>query len=639
MPSKYNESPFPEVSEGKLAAILDAAVDAIVTIDGDGLIETVNSAAEALFQYARSELVGQNVKMLMPEPYRAEHDDYIRRHRETGVRKIIGIGREVVGRKKDGTTFPMHLSVGEFEASGDPFYVGIIHDLTERQQIDAMAVRFGRIVEASVNEIYVFSADTLRFITVNRGARSNLGYSQAELQELTPVDIKPEFDEASFRQMIAPLLSGETELLQFTTVHRRKDGTNYNVEINLALHSAESPPVFVAIVVDITDRQQTERALQQAQKMEAIGQLTGGIAHDFNNLLTVVIGNLELLQMRPLDETQNELVSEAQEAADMGARLTERLLAFARRSHLEPQAVDLNELVLGLTDLLHRTLGEQIDLSNALSTGLWSVRADPTQVESAIVNLAVNARDAMERGGKLVIETRNVVFDEDQAGSQLDMAPGQYVQLSVSDTGKGMPKEVQEKVFEPFFTTKGAGHGTGLGLSMVYGFARQSGGNVTVYSEEGQGTTFNLYLPRIDGDNDAVAAREAASKVPKGGGELILVVEDDERVRRLTTRRLASLGYEVIEAANAAYALKIVLGDDRIDLVFSDMVMPGEMSGYDLCEALREQRPDVNVVLTSGYAEDLVHAEKLAAQDLVLLRKPYRQSELAETIRQALDER
>ncbi|MDH3742645.1 MAG: PAS domain S-box protein [Hyphomicrobiales bacterium] len=504
------------VSGSRLEAILESAVDAIVSIDEAALIETVNPAAERLFQYDRAELIGQNVKMLMPEPFRAEHDAYMQRYRETGIRKIIGVGREVVGQRKDGSTFPMHLSVGEFMMDGERHYTGIIHDLTVRQK--------------------------------------------------------------------------------------------------------------------------AEHALQHSQRMEAIGQLTGGIAHDFNNLLTVVIGNLELLQMRDLDKTQNELVSEAQEAADLGARLTARLLAFARRSHLEPQTVDLNAQVLGLTDLLHRTLGEQINLSSALSTGLWSARADPTQIESAIVNLAVNARDAMARGGKLVIETRNTVFDDDDATTEIGVKPGDYVQLSVSDTGTGMSKEVQERVFEPFFTTKEAGRGTGLGLSMVYGFARQSGGHVTVYSEAGQGTTINLYLPRVDDDAAPAMAVDAGSLLPRGDGQVILVVEDDERVRRLTIRRIGDLGYDVIAAANAAEALDIVGKNSRIDLVFTDIIMPGGMSGYELCDALRADKPDIKVVLTSGYAEDLVHSDRLGEQELMLVRKPYRQTELAKAIKQALDQ-
>ena len=501
----------------KLQAILEAAVDAIVTIDGKGLIQTANPAAERLFQFANAELAGQNVKLLMPEPYKSAHDGYIDRFRKTGERRIIGVGREVIGLRKDGSTFPMHLSVGEFDDGEDQHFVGIIHDLSERKD--------------------------------------------------------------------------------------------------------------------------AERALRQAQKMESVGQLTGGIAHDFNNLLTVITGNLELLEMRLDDDAQRDLLKEALEAADLGARLTDRLLAFARRSPLEPEVVDLNQLVLGLTDLMHRTLGATIDLSTALSTDLWHVMADPTQIETAIVNLAVNARDAMPDGGKLIIETRNTRIDEEYVANETGLVPGDYVQLSVSDTGTGMPPEVRDRVFEPFFTTKAAGRGTGLGLSMVYGFARQSGGHVTVYSELETGTTVNLYLARHDVQAEPGSQKEETDQQFAPTGELILVVEDDDRVRRLSITRLKELGYDVLEAASGTEALGILENHRTIELVFTDLVMPGGMSGYDLCEQIRKAGYETKLLLTSGYAEELAHEDRLKSEHLSILRKPYRQADLARSIRRALDDK
>lgn len=497
-----------------LDALLRSAVDAILTIDENGMIASANPAAERIFQYSLDELIDHNIKMLMPEPYQSEHDGYLEHYRDTGQRQIIGLGREVIGRRKDGSTFPLHLSVSEFSADGERFFAGIIHDLSARKD--------------------------------------------------------------------------------------------------------------------------AERALHRAQKMESIGQLTGGVAHDFNNLLTVIVGNLELLDMNLEDESQREFVREAQEAADLGAKLTERLLAFARRTPLEPAIVNLNELILGLTDLLHRTLGETIDLSTVLSTELWMTRTDPGQIEAAIVNLAVNARDAMPRGGKLIVETRNTAIDEAYVAAETGLNPGDYVQLSVSDTGLGMPEDIRERVFEPFFTTKEIGHGTGLGLSMVYGFAKQSGGHITVYSEIGMGTTINLYLPRFDSDSDSSVQSEIEVEARPSAGELILVVEDDPRVRRLALIRLAELGYKTLEAANGPDALAILDGNSRIDLVFTDLIMPGGMSGYDLCEEISKRYPIIRVLLTSGYAEELVHGEKLTKENLKVLRKPYRQSDLARSIAGAL---
>ncbi|MDH3579862.1 MAG: ATP-binding protein, partial [Hyphomicrobiales bacterium] len=364
---------------------------------------------------------------------------------------------------------------------------------------------------------------------------------------------------------------------------------------------------------------------------------TGCGAHDFNNLLTVIVGNLELLEMRLDDKNLQELLTEAQEAADMGARLTERLLAFARRSQLEPDIVDLNALVVGLTDMLHRTLGETISLSTALSTDLWTTKVDPGQVESAVLNLAVNARDAMSGGGKIILETRNMEIDELYVAAEAGLVPGDYVQLSVSDTGGGMPYEIRERAFEPFFTTKEPGRGTGLGLSMVYGFAKQSGGHVSIYSEVGKGSCINLYLPRHHEADSPPKRERKESTSGSATGELILAVEDDSRVRRLTLTRLKELGYRVLEAASGPEALGLLTENASVDLVFSDLVMPGGMSGYELCEEARKRRPDIRCLLTSGYAEELVNADKLSQEQLKVLRKPYRQAGLAQAVRNALD--
>ncbi|MBJ3783163.1 PAS domain S-box protein [Devosia sediminis] len=509
---------FPEQADlvgqaRKLQAILESAVDAIITIDGRGTITTVNPAAARLFDYPQDAFIGQNVHFLMPEPYHSAHDGYIANYRRTGAAKIIGIGREVTGRRRDGSLFPMHLAVSEFEMDGRVHFTGIIHDLSAQKA--------------------------------------------------------------------------------------------------------------------------TEQALRQAQKMEAMGQLTGGIAHDFNNLLTVIIGNLEMLEAKLTTSGQRELAIEALEAADLGARLTARLLAFARRSHLEPEVVNLNDFVLGLTDMLHRTMGSTISLSNALTPRLWMTRIDPSQVESAIVNLAVNARDAMPQGGRLIIETGNVSVDAAMSEDLDGLAPGDYVRLSVADTGEGMPADVRERAFEPFFTTKEKGRGTGLGLSMIYGFAKQSGGHATIYSEIGRGTSVNIYLPR-HGTASAVEAEPEEAAVPPAG-KTVLVVEDDPRVRKLTVTRLETLGYATLVAADAHEALAILGRGAEVDLVFTDLVMPGGISGYELARRVAEQWPGLNVLLTSGYADELVRRDEDAIAHLKVLSKPYRMADLAQAIAEALE--
>ena len=511
------------IDESKLEAILNSAVAAIITIDASGVIQTVNPATERLFGYEAEELLGQNIRVLMPSPYREEHDAYLANYIKTGRKKIIGIGREVKGQRKDGTLFPVDLAVSEFVADGVKYFAGIISDLSERRRLE-----------------------------------------EAFLE--------------------------------------------------------------------------SQRKLATAQRLDAVGQLTGGIAHDFNNLLTVITGNLELLESRLDEPGLQELVREAQEAADLGAQLTDRLLTFARRRHLEVEVLHLNEVVLKTTSLLRRTLGEQITLSTILEPDLWPTKSDPGQIESAIVNLALNARDAMPKGGKLIIETGNITIEDVGIvrGRHPELRPGDYVEICVSDTGGGMKAEVQQRAFEPFFTTKSRGHGTGLGLSMIHGFARQSGGDVTIDSEEGRGTTVRLYLPRLEGLEPAVK-KDAVKEAVRSTGERILVVEDDERVRNLTVKRLTALGYEVLHASDGIAAIKMFEEGLRVDLVFTDVIMPGGVSGFDVIRRAIELGPQTKALMTSGYTEDIaVDQEQAIGPAIRLLRKPYRQAELKQTIREVL---
>ncbi|MBX2879998.1 MAG: PAS domain S-box protein [Granulosicoccus sp.] len=602
---------------------------AIITIDDFGIITSGNEAAIRLFGHSQAELLGENVSMLMPEPYQSEHDKYLQNYHETQVAKIIGRGRQVTGLRKDGSTFPMHLSVAKHRVEGKTGFTGIVQDLSELDQARAANERLGRILDRSANEIYVFDASTLKFSMVNQGAADNLGYSPGQLSAMTPVDLKP-YSEAEFRVLIAPLINGEKNSLEIETTHRRENGTRYDVEILLHLSHAVDPPEFVAIVQDVTDKNRMLDALHRSQRMESVGNLTGGIAHDFNNLLTVISGNLELLDLQIKDSSHRELLVEAREASAMGARLTQRLLAFARQSRLLPTQVDVNVLILGLSEMLRRTLGDNIELKTNLVSQLSPTTVDISQLENAVVNLALNARDAMSDGGTLLIETTSVDVQGSLA-SQLEIEPGTYVNIRISDTGTGVPQDLLQKIFEPFVTTKKDTHGTGLGLSMVYGFTRQSGGNVKVTSVLGQGTTFDLYLPQssatgqqqqnptesMELSNESIDARTT-----------VLVVEDEERVRRLTVRRLTALGYEVIEAADGYAGLEAYRENDSIDLVFSDVVMTQGMSGYDLAVEIKSVNPQARILLTSGYADDVVSTEKLDALNLRLLRKPYDQSEL-----------
>jgi signal transduction histidine kinase/CheY-like chemotaxis protein len=403
---------------------------------------------------------------------------------------------------------------------------------------------------------------------------------------------------------------------------------------------ADGRRYFTGMIHDISDRRhvedalrESERRLAQSQKMEAVGQLTGGIAHDFNNLLLVITGNLELLEPHLTTDDARALLKEAQDAAALGSKLTDQLLTFARRRHMDAHVIQLNDLVVNIADMLRRTLGEHISLSTSLARDVWPTRADPSQFQSAIVNMAVNSRDAMPQGGKLVIETRNILLDADHADYQSELQPGQYVQFSISDTGAGMEASVRDRVFEPFFTTKEKGRGTGLGLAMVYGFVKQSGGHVTIYSEPRHGTTINLYFPRSD------APATPGDSTPNGGvaaptREAILVVEDDSRVRQLTIKRLKLIGYRVLEAADGPTALEIVKRGEPVDLVFADLIMPGGLSGRDVAIQARDIRPGIKILLTSGYAEELVRGDDPQRDNFKVLRKPYQQADLVAALRE-----
>jgi PAS domain S-box-containing protein len=388
---------------------------------------------------------------------------------------------------------------------------------------------------------------------------------------------------------------------------------------------------------DVTERHAVEQRLREAQRMESIGQLTGGVAHDFNNLLTVILGNAEVLtEQLDHDSAQRLLADMIASAAQRAAELTQRLLAFARRQALEPRATDVNALVAGLDALLRRTLGEHVEIEFSRGAGLWQAMVDSVQLESALLNLCINARDAMPTGGRLTIETGNAHLDRDYADRHAEVVPGQYVMLAVSDTGTGIAPEHLPRVFEPFFTTKDKGKGTGLGLAMVYGFVKQSGGHVKVYSEVGQGTTVRMYLPRVAAA-DLPAAPPGQAAVGAPGGGVILLVEDDDLVRTYAARELRDLGYTVIAASNGPSALEIVREREDIDLLFTDVVMPGGMSGRQLAEAALSLRPRMRVLYTSGYTENaIVHHGRLDA-GVRLLSKPYRKAELARSVREALE--
>ena len=505
-----------------------------------------------------------------------------------------------------------------------------------------------RMLVAEVKDYAIFMLDPVgRVVSWNGGAERIKGYQADEIIGRNFSVFYPEEAIAARQpqqnlQQASALGSVESQGWRV-----RKDGARFWADaVITALHGPDGRlRGFAKVTRDMTEQMQQQQALEQsrqalaqAQKMEAIGQLTGGIAHDFNNLLTTIIGSGELLDRRDdsLTAQQQRLLTAIRQAADRGAALTQRLLAFARRQPLAPQPTDLNRLVADASEMLRRTLGEGVTIETVLAGGLWPCNIDPPQLDSALVNLAVNARDAMPQGGKLTIETANTHLDEAYAGAHAEVAPGQYVMIAVSDTGVGMSPEVLEHAFEPFFTTKEEGRGTGLGLSQVYGLVKQSGGHVKLYSEPGEGTTVKIYLPRVR----APAAEpfpSAAEPAPAqaAGGETVLLVEDDRDVREFGVAALTQLGYRVLDAADAAAALSLLDRHPEVALLFTDVGLPG-LNGRRLADEACRRMPLLKVLFTTGYARNAIIHHGALDPGIQLLTKPFTIDDLARHVQRAL---
>ncbi len=474
-----------------------------------------------------------------------------------------------------------------------------------------------------------------RILFWSAAAERIFGYSADEVLRKRYA-LAPDADRQATEAALACVAAGE--VVSNHPVHvQHRDGRVLDADFSGAgLFDAGMLRGIVGVLEDTTQRKATEAQLLHAQKMDALGQLTGGLAHDFNNLLLVIMGNLQLLQDRRAgDELVQEFSSQAYEAATRGAELVRSLLAFARRQPLQPRSMNINAVVSTMTKMLSRVLGEQVEISLQLCSDPWPVMIDPVQLEAALANLATNARDAMPRGGRLTIATANQHLDEGYVSLHPDVTMGDYTMLQVSDTGEGIPPETMARIFEPFFSTKEPGRGSGLGLSMVFGFMKQSGGHINVYSEVGVGTTFRLYLPRHHGAVTADVTVAAAS--PVGGGETILVVEDDPALRRLAVLQISNLGYRVLEAENATAALALLETGTPVNLLFSDVVMAGKMDGLDLARLVPQRWPKVKIILTSGFPDANIphHPDDPCAPRL--LSKPYRREDMARLLREMLD--
>ena len=603
----------------------------------------VNDAFVRRTGYTRDEIIGRSSRSLSgPRTDQKE----IMRIREA-VRANQTVRAELLRYSKSGEEYWVDLEITPIADENGTYtrWITVERDITARrlaaQELRFSEERFRTITKATSDVIWDWDLAT-GIIWRSEGALAVFGYGpDAPLTEngTWRQSLHPEDRERTLagiqavRDGIAESWAGEYRF-------QRADGSYASISDRaFVIRDAKGNPMrMVGAMVDVTERRKLEAQLRQAQRLEAIGQLTGGVAHDFNNLLTVILGNSEMLTERLADQPDLYRLAEMTEkAAQRGAELTNRLLAFARRQPLDPKSTDIGALVNDMNGLLRRTLGEQFEIEFVHSQGLWGALIDAPQLESALLNLCINARDAMAGGGRMTIETANAQLDEDYAARHADVTAGEYVMVAVSDTGSGMDAETIAHAFEPFFTTKDVGKGSGLGLSMVYGFVKQSRGHVKIYSELGHGTTIKLYLPRAITDADQVPA-PSQTVAGAAGAEQILVVEDDDLVRAHVTGLLTSLGYRVTAVEDGQKGLDALKQGD-FDLLFTDVVMPGGMGGRQLADAAKVLKPDLPVLFTSGYTENaIVHHGRLDA-GVNLLQKPYRRQDLADKIRSVLDTR
>ncbi|ABD88674.1 PAS/PAC sensor hybrid histidine kinase [Rhodopseudomonas palustris BisB18] len=627
-------------SERNYRLLVEGVTDyAIYMLDLDGRITSWNSGAHRIKQYTASEILGKHFS-----------EFYTQEERQHGVpehnlKLAKRVGRcETKGwrRRKDGSQFWAHVVIEPLRnESGAPIgFAKLTSDITERRRAEQVIreadERINTLIETVVDGVLLFDA-VGKIQIFNAACQRLFGY---HVEEVVGQNFKMLLDRSDDVEL-SSLLGNEHK--QAGTVRElnglRKDGSSFPMDLSVGEARQDGEVVYVGVIHDLTERKRTEQQLVQAQKMEIVGQLSGGIAHDFNNLLTVIVGNAEFLgeQLKTRPDLRS-LADDIGRAGERGAELTQGLLAFSRRQTLRPIEIDCNELLASMHKLLRRTMREDIEVKTDFEDGLRALLADRAQLESAIINLALNAQDAMDGGGRLSISTANVSLDDQYQSAHPEVRPGEYVLIAITDDGEGMPKEVLDRVFEPFFTTKEVGKGSGLGLSMVYGFVKQSNGHVSIYSEPGLGTTVRIYLPALASKSSELRRDVAIAPFHPTGTEVILIVEDDPFVRSYAVMCLRSLGYTVLSAVDGNEALQLLGGDARIDILFTDIVMPGGTNGWDLAERAQQMRPEMRVLLTSGYALETMAARARIRDGSVILTKPYRKADLARRLRQMIDD-
>jgi PAS domain S-box-containing protein len=623
-------------------ALLEAAPDAMVIVNQVGEIVLLNLQAEKQFGYRRDELLSQHVKNIIPQGFAERLVADALRSSEDALAQQIGKGIELYGRRKNGSDFPIEIMLSPLENTEGILVTAAIRDISVRKDAEKhlaqMEGRYRGLLEAAPDAMVVVNQSG-EIVLLNVQAEKQFGYRRDELVGQKVMNIIPE---GFAERLIADGTRSAAEALAqqigmgIELYGRRKNGSDFPIEIMLSpLESAEGILVTAAIR-DITERKHLEQMLRQAQKMEAVGQLAGGVAHDFNNLLGVIMGYGELLlEQQGLNDSQRKDIGEIQKACVRAALLTRQLLAFSRKQVLQPKVLDLNAVVAGAEKLLQRLIGENIELRVVLNPAIGRVKADSGQLEQIIMNLAVNARDAMPEGGKLTIETSNVEIDEQYAAQHSSALTGPHVMLAVTDTGCGMDAQTKAHIFEPFYTTKKFGKGTGLGLATVYGIVEQSGGSVWVDTEPSLGATFKIYLPCIDSVLEIVSPSDKVEKLDMGS-QTILVVEDDAALLQVTHRSLEEVGYAILAARSPAEAIHISeshLGP--IHLMVTDVIMPG-MSGDKLASYLAALRPEMRVLYVSGYTDDTIVHHGVLEPGLAFLQKPFSPRTLARKVGEVL---
>jgi PAS domain S-box-containing protein len=625
--------------------VLDASPNAIVAIDEQGRIVYVNPQVEVTFGFGHAELIGKLVEVLLPARVGERHVSHRNAFLAHPVARPMGIGLDLAGRRKDGTEFPVEISLSPVETADGMQAFATIVDISARKAAESQLAeserRFRAVLEASPNAVLAIDEQG-RIVYVNPQVETTFGYDHGELIGKLVEDLLPGHvgeRHVSHRNAFLAHPVARPMGIGLDLAGRRKDGTEFPVEISLSpVETADGMQAF-ATIVDIGARKAAESQLLQAQKLESIGRLAGGIAHDFNNMLFAIRGYAELLAedlaVEPSPELDTvgslESVAAITRAADKAAELTGQLLAFSRQQVVSPKVIALNPGIKEVEPMLRRLIGENLNLVVKLDPAAGNVMADSGHLDQILVNLVVNARDAMPAGGTVTIETGNVTFDEPYAVEHFDVTAGPYVLLAVTDTGIGMDHETRQHIFEPFFTTKQLGKGTGLGLATIYGIVRQAGGHIWLYSEPGRGSSFKLYFPRVDAPADA-APHLAVSTAIEGG--MVMVVEDEPAVRNMVAQLLERAGYEVIAVADGLEATTRAASEQPIDVLVTDVVMPN-MSGIDLAEQMMDRYPLLGVILLSGYTAESLNIERVIGRGAIFVPKPITSQRLIQAVHQA----